>query len=46
MLRRANAAAALPAVAASLEQGRKITLACTGNGEVIGFPAVSGSSVQ
>ncbi|MEV5120347.1 hypothetical protein MRBLST12_003350 [Stenotrophomonas indicatrix] len=33
-------------VAASLKKGQKITLACTGNGEVIGFPAVSGCTVQ
>lgn len=33
-------------VAASLKKGQKITLACTGNGEVIGFPALSGCTVQ
>lgn len=33
-------------VAASLKKGQKVTLACTGNGEVIGFPALSGCTVQ
>lgn len=33
-------------VAAGLKKGQQITLACTGNGEVIGFPALSACSVQ
>ncbi|WP_313251393.1 OB-fold protein [Stenotrophomonas indicatrix] len=33
-------------VAATLKKGQKVTLACTGNGEVIGFPALSGCTVQ
>lgn len=33
-------------VAAGMKKGQQVTLACTGNGEVIGFPALSGCTVQ